>query len=582
LTLSIHLDKELYSTYHDYEGGLALTTSSYSSRDILACGGQHGELYISNLPQPLTYNPVRARNLGKPASEPIRPFTMSLTLPTRSINNSLVILPSWPEEWQKREEERTLGFIGRGDRTWDEEEHDGGGRVEGGEWVRTPWFEKDLEEEDEEMDLDEEEDDEVASPASVATYPNTVPFLHAPRIPNLPSSPASSIEVHTTRRASSFSHDRPARPLVQRAARQSFSIQSRPGQPPIQYVTSLPRGAGASSRSPSISSTFRPVVRPDSGMSGTTASSRGSRSKRVDEPRLLVSNNDQTVKMFSLRPLSPPHRSSSERRDSGSHIDRVEPSVSSSSGGLSAVDRAVLREQQRLERDRLRTTSTARTSLPAPPPRFGSRFGWDNIAMNDGVGGTDPELVLRDIERMEERSRRDEQGVRREVLAFERALGMRRDPAAGDRGLAGSGLAAGTGAGGRAGSGSAGRSTPPTQAEEKDKEERKLAKIGGTRFKYAINHCESSTIPKTCVTGLNTYHQLLSHPISRRWSRSEIRPTCTSLRSSREAESFARSGCTQVGDTGPVPFSRMAERGSRDRLWVLYFVEQGRAKVCRR
>jgi hypothetical protein len=325
LTLSIHLDKELYSTYHDYEGGLALTTSSYSSRDILACGGQHGELYISNLPQPLTYNPVRARNLGKPASEPIRPFTMSLTLPTRSINNSLVILPSWPEEWQKREEERTLGFIGRGDRTWDEEEHDGGGRVEGGEWVRTPWFEKDLEEEDEEMDLDEEEDDEVASPASVATYPNTVPFLHAPRIPNLPSSPASSIEVHTTRRASSFSHDRPARPLVQRAARQSFSIQSRPGQPPIQYVTSLPRGAGASSRSPSISSTFRPVVRPDSGMSGTTASSRGSRSKRVDEPRLLVSNNDQTVKMFSLRPLSPPHRSSSERRDSGSHIDRVEP-----------------------------------------------------------------------------------------------------------------------------------------------------------------------------------------------------------------------------------------------------------------
>jgi hypothetical protein len=202
--------------------------------------------------------------------------------------------------------------------------------------------------------------------------------------------------------------------------------------------------------------------------------------------------------------------------------------------------------------------------------------------MNDGVGGTDPELVLRDIERMEERSRRDEQGVRREVLAFERALGMRRDPAAGDRGLAGSGLAAGTGAGGRAGSGSAGRSTPPTQAEEKDKEERKLAKIGGTRFKYAINHCESSTIPKTCVTGLNTYHQLLSHPISRRWSRSEIRPTCTSLRSSREAESFARSGCTQVGDTGPVPFSRMAERGSRDRLWVLYFVEQGRAKVCRR
>jgi hypothetical protein len=123
--------------------------------------------------------------------------------------------------------------------------------------------------------------------------------------------------------------------------------------------------------------------------------------------------------------------------------------------------------------------------------------------MNDGVGGTDPELVLRDIERMEERSRRDEQGVRREVLAFERALGMRRDPTAGDRGLAGAALTAGTGAGARAGSGLVGRSSPPTQAEERDKEERKLAKIGGTRFKYAINHCESYAIPSpcTCATG---------------------------------------------------------------------------------
>jgi hypothetical protein len=432
---------------------------------------------------------------------------MSLTLPTRSINNSLIILPSWPDEWLKREVERKLGFIGRGDRTWDEGEHDGTGRVEGGEWVRNSWPGEEEEDEDEEeaMDIEDEEedDDEVAplSPASVATYPNTVPFLHAPRIPNLPSSPPP-IEIHTTSRASSFSHDRPS-PIRNRVSRQSFSTMTIPGQPPIQYVTSLPHAGH--SRSSSISSSLRPILRPESRMSGTASSSRtGVRARRKDEPRLLVSNNDQTVKMFSLRSVSPTttmsmSTGSNSALDPGLS-DRSESYGSSSQAAFLELQRTRESERQR-ERDG-RTRTPSRVPLPPPPPpRFGTRFGWDYIAHNDGLtassdglrlGGvgvrvsqTDPDQAMRDLQQIEERMtrERDEQGLRREVLAFERVLGMRRSPAPGPS----------LGEGSNAGSGSrqSQNGIPPTGTVEKEREERKLAKIGGTRFKYAINHCTS-------------------------------------------------------------------------------------------
>jgi hypothetical protein len=146
---------------------------------------------------------------------------------------------------------------------------------------------------EDEMIIDERDEDdieveeEVVEPNSPLTYPNTVPFLHRPRMSISPRPIPMEIEERTSRRTVSFS-DR-EEPRV-RVARQSFSIP-RLGLPPIEYVTSrtLP-GYGVGIETERQDARIRkPLKRPTSW------------SEHVDEPRLLISNNDLSIKMFSLR-----------------------------------------------------------------------------------------------------------------------------------------------------------------------------------------------------------------------------------------------------------------------------------------
>jgi len=152
------------------------------------------------------------------------------------------------------------------------------------------------EREEDVMEQDDDDEEEVVEPHSPLTYPNTVPFLHRPRMSISPRPIPMEIEERSSRRTVSFS-DR-EEPRV-RATRQSFSIP-RLGLPPIEYVTSrtLP-GYGmdmdmdmdmdieTERQDPRIR---KPLKRPTSW------------SEHVDEPRLLISNNDLSIKMFSLRP----------------------------------------------------------------------------------------------------------------------------------------------------------------------------------------------------------------------------------------------------------------------------------------
>lgn len=376
----------------------------------------------------------------------MKPFALSLTLPTRSINNSLVILPGWPGEWGQRGEERKPGFVGGVTRRTEVEEgNDLNEFEEDSEGMR-----EDEVDADSLMEVDEYDD--IPSPvSSVATYPNTVPFLHASRIPHLPSPTFHALEIPTTsRRASSFSNlDRPFQPR-DRSARQSFSSSSeRPGQPPPQYVTS---------RSPSTRPTS--TGRPDSRASRTSASSNSRR--LLDEPRLLISNNDQTVKMFSLRPATPLRPATLRDRSfwDSRLSDFPEPSVSAMRQTADRRDTLLDRLGQRAR---------------AAPPRFGSGFGWDAFGINEGLASIEREheALQRELVLAEDRLQLERAALQRERDDFERVIGIRVD-------LTRS----------RSGEGSI---CPPVERTEKPvaREERKLAKVGGARFKYAINHCES-------------------------------------------------------------------------------------------
>lgn len=81
--------------------------------------------------------------------------------------------------------------------------------------------------------------------------------------------------------------------------------------------------------------------------------------------------------------------------------------------------------------------------------------------MNEGIQAGD-DALRRELERAREHLRTQQETFRREREDFERVIGMR--------------VAAEQG-----------------QAEEtasKAAEQRRLAKVGGSRFKYAINHCQ--------------------------------------------------------------------------------------------
>ena len=134
--------------------------------------------------------------------------------------------------------------------------------------------------EDEQMDSDDddESDDEAEevvedgfSPSSpYATYPNTLPTSPGGRTNWTVQQPMRWEPNHPSA-ASNARHEARIGDLYQ------------PPSPRVQYITSYPTDTGSTAPSSK--------VKP--------------RSKRVDSARLLISNNDQTVKLFSLD-ASPP------------------------------------------------------------------------------------------------------------------------------------------------------------------------------------------------------------------------------------------------------------------------------------
>ena len=410
----------------------------------------------------------------------MKQFSLCLTLPTRSINNSLVILPGWPEEWSRHEEERRLGFLGQGSRQWDE-----GARADDLE-------EENDEDEDEEDELSDgmredtdalmhedelAEDEEYSAPtsaSSVATYPNTVPFLHPPRIPLLSNTSSLSLELPTTsRRTNSFrAHDRiPDSTSRERYTRRSFSsVSQTQSQPPIQYVTS---------RSPSHkpSSSPRRIIE---------SPRRTPRRKTRDEPRLLISNNDQTVKLFSLRSVTPVKPPSDIKRDPRLWDARVSrndtDSPTSTSAQLSGHSGRI---------------PEGRTQLDASLSRSRSGTGSDAVGLNGGLAAVERshdairwdldrarqerEILLQHRQVLNRMLVRERQGLdmeRAELDEFERVIGLSIRP-----------RPSSSASSARPREGPSCPPVMPTPQKQEMREERKLTKVGGARFKYAINHC---------------------------------------------------------------------------------------------
>ena len=417
-----------------------------------------------------------------PAPRSIAPFSLSAVLPTMSINNSMIILPGWPHEWQERSRSSRSGFIGRDQLSVDDEE------------AEDPLLSQ-TDIDDEAMDLDETEESLVPSPASsFATYPNTVPFLHPPRIPHLSSSTPQSLETaSSSRRSTSFSSN-----THPRSVRQSFSSNiERPGHPPIQIVSSLP------SRSPSLFGSDS--VRRASMTSARSAASSKPRSRHeidLEEPRLLISNNDQTVKMFSLpRITKTNYQSSSSRRDSSSSVlpgpyvpasldpamtpitSAMRRTVSGSQGGRATPNEAMYIHLPRMQ------TPAVPLNIPQLLPRQLRDPGAGNTARQRQP--FDNAQLQREISqaRAQLRSESDASRWQRDRDEFERTVGM--SVGRGTHEPSG-GLGLRTGVSGSQSLLEDWRSMTQGALSQKqeNREERKLAKIGGARFKYAVNHCE--------------------------------------------------------------------------------------------
>ncbi|BEI91660.1 uncharacterized protein CcaverHIS019_0404800 [Cutaneotrichosporon cavernicola] len=372
---------------------LSFVPTCLTSNDgILACGGQKGELFMTDIP-------VSGKDR---LDSSVKPFTLTLTLPSRSINNAITILPSWPRGWAMRRAEwkRAYAAYARGH----EDELDDSD-VEAGE---------DADDDDEYMDyLQEEEEDETLSPASsVATYPNTIP-------------------------------------------------------------SGLRRLSGQYHRQPQVVTQGR--------ASPASVGSSHSHRRRVDEPRILVSNNDKTVKMFSLRRLgedderAPPREREPERR--GTEWELAPTSA-----------------LRRTEGGDPRYALDGRALLPLPPlpPRralFGSTLGYDSIGLNEGILAQDlhsppsppPRMGTEDVtlrgsrypgESLADYRARMPAGERDERIWF-RMRAQRRAELEAHVGLA---------------------PAPPQEGDCK------LSSIGGQRFKLAVNHSSLSPDLRTMVT----------------------------------------------------------------------------------
>ncbi|WVQ71758.1 hypothetical protein IAR50_001299 [Cryptococcus sp. DSM 104548] len=166
---------------------------------LFACGGQHGELFVCEHRQEEPRVPPRFRS-----SAPFQPFKLSTTLPySRSINNSIIIPPSWPREWTKHSRENQIGYLGRGSRYWEELEPRSNilGRAEQGEWIRRRVGDGSSFDDEDNCMTDGEDDEMEEEPSSpVATFPNTLPVRYVSSRPLHPSSLSQDTRLKSRRR----------------------------------------------------------------------------------------------------------------------------------------------------------------------------------------------------------------------------------------------------------------------------------------------------------------------------------------------------------------------------------------------
>ena len=362
--------------------------------------------------------------------------------------------------------------------------------------------EEDEDVEDEAMDIDEE--DEIPSPSSsVATYPNTVPFLHARRIPYVASSllsVPSDTSSRNPRRASSGSTSlRPPLPVPIARFRprvQSHSATSRPGFPAPQIVSS--RRSSVSHVRHQLESL--PSVTPSVASSSMARDRRlKPRPPRESEPRILISNNDQSIKMFAIRSTA-----SSGGATSSYERDFLDSRLASSSP--STATREPNADRRRWGRTDLDLYRIDRGSTPgSTTSRLESPFGWHTVTAEDAVTrgfdwnafDTERDALEAELLRAQEELRRGSEDLRRRREEFERRVGMRVGGSLG-RTHSPSPFSAGTrplsrsrDTGANAMERSVASLGQDSSASSHVSEHKRLTKIGGARFKTPINHCKS-------------------------------------------------------------------------------------------
>lgn len=387
----------------------------------------------------------------------------------------MILLPSYPHEWARQSERGRVGYKPKFAKreVYEDDDEAINADMDENEDVVMDYEEEEVIEED-----DDGEEEEV-EPHSPLTYPNTVPFLHAPRIPHLPSPSPSRRHLEMgedrdragpSRRAVSFS-DRQRQP--QRAptglTRQSFSIP-RPGSglPPIEYVTSRPfpsntiNGSGVRRQAGLDNGHSDPRIPPRSRHRPSMNDGQQPFRYTNDEPRLLISNNDLTIKVFSLKPVDPSTSALHANPPPISNRGHVRPSV----------------PVMPIPIPRLRTAVDPLQNPGPRPDRYGASYRLreaeanrlqqsrdDSSQLSTSGGGGEHDLLGATMR------------LARHRTEFERIVGMRVPPFSPHRNR-GSDIDL-----------PAADVSPLRVGGGRDGQERKLVRVGGTKFKCAINHC---------------------------------------------------------------------------------------------
>ena len=473
-----------YSTGHD------ATSCSVRSHALLACGGQHGEIRICNLPTPVHLDTPHLWSSSTPV---VKPFSIDLTLPTRSINNSITLLPSFPDDWSRQANERRLGFIGARTRRPVEAKRASCPRPPSpslSEFLNLDSDPHPFEDDDVDMDI-------ARSPTSPVSSGSASFYAR-------PFDPLADAAGPSHRAASLGSLDRPGWGHISSSLSFSGSPPSdlsfssfleQPGRRPITVVSSRP---SSSHRSFSIHSStssqhsYRPPRSPPRNPTNHLNPPKPRpRPNTADQaPRIVISNNDHSVKLFSLTPVTPGSRSGSVM--GASLVEQEAADMMAEANARHAeylaerplrnIDRSQISQMQDYQRW-YNLLNRYRDPVPAPQTRFGG-FGWDSIGMNEGIATPPP----RAIGEVGEDPYAINQSMRASLLRHEARIRARQievlDPAQSRRQ--------------EASQSPVNLPSPfvqPANLSSHDAKshrlERRMEKIGGHRFRHAINHGES-------------------------------------------------------------------------------------------